>query len=610
LPIEVVDQIAERADGVPLFVEELSKAILEAESRLAGTLSKPAFASVPAIPASLQASLMARLDRLDPPAKHIAQIGAAIGRTFSYELTTAVAESIGVTIEPGLESLVNTGLVFRQGSAANAQFVFKHGLVQDAAYLTLIRSKRRQIHAGIAQALETLFPETCEQHPEILGHHFTEAAEPEKALKYWRLAVEHALRTSAYREAIRHCTSGLSIINSIERREKRLREELSFQLQLGVASTASLGPSSPAMRDSFGRAAKIAEELQDDRSLAGAVLGLWAHHNALARLQPALALADRLIAIAETRDDDALRVRGHAASLTVSYKMGALESAWQHFESGTSLYRPDMRVIDVIPNYVAPGPDMLLHGSFVAWVMGYPERARKLAAETMAAAQRLAQPYTITHCVYMLGHLAELQGDWPEVRRANEQTVELATRWGFTGTLELVSRRIALVAVVTERDKEQFRHKCEHRQPGFARSLHDVELARMCLTLGMIDRGLALLGETLAYSCETGSSFYDAEVYRTQGQLFAATQRWHDAESSYYSAMRTAQRQKARLWELRAATDLALLRRERGDHQQAADLLYPLYASFTEGSDVRELRAAKALLNELQYKIPQQPPRR
>jgi hypothetical protein len=289
--------------------------------------------------------------------------------------------------------------------------------------------------------------------------------------------------------------------------------------------------------------------------------------------------------------------------------MGALEAAWQHFESGTSLYRPDMRVIDVIPNYVAPGPDMLLHGSFVAWVMGYPERARKLAAETMAAAQRLAQPYTITHCVYMLGHLAELQGDWPAVRQANEQTVELATRWGFTGTLELVSRRIALVAVVTERDKEQFRHKCEHRQPGFARSLHDVELARMCLTLGMIDRGLALLDETLAYSCETGSSFYDAEVYRTQGQLFAATQRWHNAESSYYSAMRTAQRQKARMWELRAATDLALLWRDRGDHQRAADLLHPLYASFTESSDVRELRAAKALLNELQYKIPQQPPK-
>jgi predicted ATPase len=283
----------------------------------------------------------------------------------------------------------------------------------------------------------------------------------------------------------------------------------------------------------------------------------------------------------------------------VTYKLGRFKRAWRHFEEGTALYRPDMRVSEAIPNYGNPEPDMLLHGSFVAWARGYPTRARKLAEETTKAAQRVAQPYTTTHCVYMLGHLAELQDDWEEVRRANDRTVELATKWGFSGTLTLVQRRIALVAVALDRDEEQFRLKCRHRQPGFARSLHDVVLARMCLSLGDTERGLVLLEEALAVSDETSSRFYDAEVYRTRGQLLASLNRWTEAEASFLRAIEIARQQHAGMWELRAARDVARLWTDRGDRQKACDLLAPVLTLFTEGFETRDLQEAKAVLDEV-----------
>jgi len=347
------------------------------------------------------------------------------------------------------------------------------------------------------------------------------------------------------------------------------------------------------MIKAFSRARAIAEELGDDRALASALLGLWAHYNAEAHFGPALDFAQRLFAIGQSRRDTGLRVQAHAASLTMSYKMGAFEDGWRHFQSGTTLYRPGMQIMEVIPNYTRVST--LLYGSFVAYVMGYPARARKLAAETMNAARKL-QPYTLTHCVYMLGHLAELQEDWQTVRKANEETVELASRWGFTGTLQLVTRRIALVAVAIDRDEEQFRLKCKHRQLGFARSLHDVVLARMCLSLGIVELGLKLLDEALDYSLQCGSCFYNAEVQRTRGRLLASIQQWTEAEAAYRTSIDTARQQGARMWELRAATDLAEFWIERGERQRAVDLLAPIYGSFTEGVEINELQAARAVL--------------
>ena len=228
--------------------------------------------------------------------------------------------------------------------------------------------------------------------------------------------------------------------------------------------------------------------------------------------------------------------------------------------------------------------------------MGYPERARHLASQTMIAAQKLNQPYTITHCVYMLGHLDELREDWPAVRAANDKTVELAAQWGFTGTLQLVARRIALVAVAMDQDKEQFRLKCEQPQPGFARSLHNVVLARMCESLGNPQRGLELIDETLKYSQETGSCFYDAEVHRTRGKLLVALGHKTEAEGSYADAIDIAKQQRALMWELLAATDLARLWTENGERRRAIDLLSPLHGQFTEGLDEPDLLTARTAL--------------
>jgi DNA-binding response OmpR family regulator/class 3 adenylate cyclase/tetratricopeptide (TPR) repeat protein len=594
---QLAEEIVARTDGVPLFLEEVTKAVAELGD------AKPADGAelrrAPVVPATLRASLLARLDRLGPAAKQVAQIGAAIGREFSYELVAAVADASGAELESAFVPLIGAGLALRRGVSSAAVFLFKHGLVQDAAYESMLRSKRRPLHARIAEAIARLHPKTAEQQPELLAHHFTAAGQSALALKYWRLAVERGLRTSAYREAIAHCINGIEVARSLDDGAERLSEELSLRLRQGAATIASEGPAAPAVLEVFNRARAIAEELGDERGLATTFLGLWAHFQAQAYLDPAIEFAKRLISIGERRGDDALRMQGHAASLTVTYKLGRFEQAWRHFEEGTALYRPDMRVSEAIPNYGNPGPDMLLHASFVAWVQGYPARARKLAEETIRAAQRIEQPYTTTHCVYMLGHLAELQDDWEEVRRANERTVGLATRWGFGGTLTLVRRRIALVAVALDRNEEQFRIKCRHRQPGFARSLHDVVLARMCLSLGDAEKGLLLLEEALAFSKETGSRFYDAEAYRMRGQLLAFSSRWTEAEASFLRAIEIAREQHAGMWELRAARDVARLWADRGDRQRACDLLAPVLGRFTDGFETRDLREAKAVLDEV-----------
>jgi class 3 adenylate cyclase/tetratricopeptide (TPR) repeat protein len=595
----IVDEIVEHADGVPLFLEELTKAVLEtgvAESEAA--LARASLRTL-AVPTTLHASLMARLDRLGPATKEIACVGAAIGREFSYDLLAAVMRWTDAELEPALDRLVDAGLVFRRGTGGPVTFLFKHGLVQDAAYGTLLRSKRLLLHARIADALQQLFPQLVDQQPELLARHLTEAAKFEDALQFWCLAADRALRSSAYREVAGHCTRGLQILESVGQDDAQLRTELMLQLQLGIAQTATLGPAAPAMFNAFDRARQIAEGLHDQSTLAAALLGLWAHYQAQAQLKPAIELAEQLVSIGGDIGDDALCVQGHVASLTVSYKMGMFDEAWQHFERGIALHRPGMKVIGVIPNYADPGPDLRLHGSFVAWVRGYPQRAKSLAEDTIAAALETGQPYTITHCTYMLGHLAELQGDWAAVRQANETTIELASQWGFRGTLQLVQRRVALVAVVLDQDEDQFRIKCTNRQPGFARALHDVELAHMCGSLGVPHRGLAMLDEALAHSAATGSQFYDAEVLRAQGQLLEILGRHQDAEGRYLHAIDTAKRQRARMWELRAATNLARMWVGRGDHSGAFALLAPVLAWFTEGFETLELRAAMKILQEL-----------
>jgi len=592
---DLVDEIIDRTDGVPLFLEELTKSIAEGGAPRGST---SAARPVAAVPATLHASLMARLDRIGPAAKEVAQIGAAIGREFSYELLAAVADRPGAVLDGALNRLVEAGLIFRRGGPPDARFLFKHALVQDAAYGTLLRSRRQALHAAIAEALERRLPRLVEQKPELLARHLSEAAKPAAALPYWRLAIAHALASSAYREAVGHCRSGLRLVETLDAGSECVRAELHLQLQEGVALVASAGPAAPAVLATYGRALSLAEEAGDVPAEASALLGLWAHHQAQVQLRPAAALAQRLVGIGDARGDAALAVQGHAAALTVLYMMGDFAEAWRHFERGTALYEPKMHVVEAVQNYVNPGPDMLLHGAFVAWVTGHADRARQLAEEGLAASRR-REPYTHAHCVYLTGHLAELQDDWPAVRRANDETIALARRWGFAGTLRQVAHRATRVAAA-EGDAEPLRREeHERRQPGFARPLHEVVLARLCGSLGLAEDGLRRIERALAFSRQTACAFFDAELQREAARLNAQLRRWDEAEGGFVAAVATARGQGAAMWELRAATDLAQLWADRGERDRAADLLAPVCESMGEGIAIPELRRARALLQAL-----------
>jgi predicted ATPase len=612
LPEEIAAQIIDRTDGVPLFVEELTKAVVESGivtdsgDRYTATGPMPALA----IPASLQASLLARLDRL-APVREVAQIGAALGRQFSHELIAAVAvPGSGPGMPPGqlddaLAQLVAAELIYRRGTPPDAEYTFKHALVQDAAYDTLLRSRRQQLHAHIAAALEDRFPEIVAAQPALLAHHCTEAGLTEQAIAYSLAAGRHALARSAAAEAAALLRRGLALVPALPDSDRRRETELDLQIALGQALTAShTNWGVPELAAVYSRARELASTLNRPRALLSALWSQLWDDWARADLHPARRLATEIRELGDATGDAVVQVVGCLSNGWICFTFGEFAAGRAYLEQGLALHDPAQR-----PAYadLVPYDPLVVMRMYLSWLLaslGDLDQALVERDAALGEARRLSHPLTRAITLAVLGLLCVHWGPELQLQYADE-LLPLATEhglehfrmmaliergWSLAG-LGRADEGIALLAAGLAGLDDQ----------GFVvfRPWALTLLADACRAAGHWQAALAHLAEARRLAEEREVRFFQAETFRLSGDVLLATGDAAAAEASYREAMAIAQRQNAKLWELRATMSLARLWRDQGKRSEARDLLAPVYNWFTEGFTTPVLQEAKALLEEL-----------
>src|SRR5712671_2685042 len=394
---DIVAEIVERTDGVPLFVEELTKAVLESAEqgdRVAAVLATTSLAAL-SVPATLHASLIARLDRLGPAAKEIAQISAVLGREFAYELIEPVAQRPEKELQAALDQLGGAGLLFCRGTVPHASYLFKHALVQDAAYSTLLRGRRQELHARVAAALEQHFADLVERQPELLAHHLAAAGDTGRAVDHWLKAGQHAAARLAYLEAIAHFERGLGLLHSLPEGAVRNGREIALQLALGLCLFTAKGaveaklPYTPAL--------ELAESHSEPHQRFEALNGVWQSTMVSGGIAAASPLSERLLRMAELEGDDGLRLQAHHSGWSTWCWAGDPAKAREHTDAGRLLYDPEKHASHrLIYGGHDPGVCARYLGAQAEWLLGYPDRALASIAESLALAERIVHPFTLS----------------------------------------------------------------------------------------------------------------------------------------------------------------------------------------------------------------------
>jgi class 3 adenylate cyclase/tetratricopeptide (TPR) repeat protein len=601
---ETVNEILDRADGVPLFVEELTKAVLESgdrDNRVASVLAASPLPPI-AIPATLHASLIARLDRLGPIAKEVGQIGAVVGREFGYDLIEHVAQRPTAELRLGLDRLAEAGLLFCRGVAPQSSYLFKHALVQDAAYGTLLRVRRQELHVRVAVVLEQHFADLVERQPELLAHHLTAASEIERAVDQWLRAGQHAAARSAHLEAIRHFDRGLAILPTLREGPARDGQEIELQLAKGLSLLTAESFMSTKAAHAYTRARELAERLDVTRPLFTAVYGLWQWTVASGMVVSARGLYDRLLRLTEGNADDGLRLQAHHSAWSTSMFAGEPAVARDHCEAGRRLYDPERhRSHRVLYGGHDPGVCAGCFGAQVDWLLGYPERGLALCSAALALAERIAHPFSLLEALLFnaMLHLDRGEAEMALQRLDAAETLAAEQRLSFVLEPRLL-RGAALIAkgafadaVACLRQGHEVQRVNQSRPLGFAL------LAAVLVQQGEHAAALAMARDGLKAQNETGHGLWHAELHRVEGSALIGCNRVEEAETAFKDALRVARRQQAKAYELRAATSLARLWGEEGRRAEARDLLAPVFGWFTEGFDTADLTEAKALLSGL-----------
>jgi class 3 adenylate cyclase/predicted ATPase/DNA polymerase III delta prime subunit len=608
LPPEILAQIVQRADGIPLFIEELTKTILE--SRLVREENGQYQLDGPlpplAIPSSLQASLMARLDRL-ALVKEVAQIGSAIGREFSYQLLAAVSLRSDAELATVLAQLIDSGLVFRRGEPAHGSFVFKHALVQDAAYSTLLRAQRHELHLRIGKSLEERFPETVETQPEILAHHYTQAGLLDPAIGYWRQAGERALRRSATAEAVQHLTRAIELTRSLPSAHDRDRQELDLHLALGRMIRMVKGIAAPDTLHVFSRAHELLDEDASVDEHITVLYGLWGVHYVRAEHGAAREVSEECLVLAERHGHDEAAALGHYIMGDSLWATGAFAEARCHLECVLKLCKPideNGATARFQHNYDV---NALAFLAWCLWPLGYLEQAARAASQTIARARQIGHVPLLAfalHCGVLLdagfAHEAE-----PGSALADE-SVAFCVQHGVAA-YELWARFWQGAAIARRGDLHEGVKIMRAAMDAAAkidaklfRPLHLGQLASAYARLDQPETAITLLEEALVMAETTKERLFDPELHRRRGELLLTLNNAGQGETALAEALTVARAQNARLWELRAAMSLARLRRTQHRPAEARDLLKPVYSSFTEGFATLDLRQARTLLSELE----------
>jgi len=608
LPPEVVVQIVAKTDGVPLFVEELTKTVLESGLLRETQDHYELTGSLPplAIPATLHDSLMARLDRL-APVKAVAQLGAVLGRTFSYEVLQAVTSLDEASLQQALARLIDAELLYQRGVPPQATYLFKHALIQDAAYQSLLKSTRQQVHQRIAQVLETCFPTFVETQPELLAHHYTQASLTEQAIPYWQRAGQHASDRSAHLEAISHFTTGLELLKTLPETPARIQQALTLYIDLGAAMQMAKGLAAPEVEDAYTQARTLCQQVGETPYLAQVLVGLWRFYVVRPQLHVAREFGETLLRLAQRASDPALSVVAHYALGATWFYLGVLSAARQHLEEGIARYTPAQRYAPVFRIGQDPGVTGRIYAAWTLWVLGYPDQALARGHEAVALAHALSHPFSLAYVRCWAAVILQLRRDVSAVHEHAEAAIALSTEQGFplwvaTGT---ILRGWALT--MQGQGEEGMAQVCQgitaFRATGAAVTVPYLStlLADVCDHLGHTADGLQALAEAHILVEQHEERFWEAEVCRLRGVLLLRqlVPQQAEAEACFQRALDVARRQEAISLELRAAMSLARLWQQQGRHAEAYELLAPIYGWFTEGLDTADLQEAKALLDTL-----------
>jgi TOMM system kinase/cyclase fusion protein len=607
LPAEVVEQVVAKTDGVPLFVEELTKMVLESgllqeqEDRYALTGPLPPLA----IPATLHDSLMARLDRL-ATVKTIAQLGATLGREFTYDLLQAVSPWDEGTVQRGLHQLVEAEFLYQTGLPPQATYRFKHALIQEEAYQSLLRSTRQQHHQRIAQVLEAQFPDTAQTQPELLAHHYTEAGLNELAVAYWHQAGQRANERSAFVEAIADLTQGLELLKTQPDTQERARQELALHLDLRAPLVATQGYGAPAVEQTNTRARELCAQLGDTPELFPALQGLWSFSFVHAQYQIALEVGARLLQMTQHVQDPTLCPVAHWALGASLLCVGELEPARAHLEEMIAFYDPQQHHALAFRYGTDPGVVCRSWAALALWLLGYPDQALARSHAALALAREVSHPFSLAFALFFNAKLHQLRHEEHATQVLAEDVLTLATACGFPFWMAYgtVWKGWALAA---QGQRQAGIAQMQQRRADFRTTLFQTVclalLAEAYGNVGQTGEGLTLLGEALAVVQESGERFYEAELCRLRGVFLLAQQGTQDnreeATTCFQQALAIARRQQAKSWELRAAMSLSRLWQHQGKRDEARQLLAPIYGWFTEGFDTADLQEAKALLEEL-----------
>jgi class 3 adenylate cyclase/predicted ATPase len=604
---DLLDEIVARTDGVPLFIEELTKAVLEAGSGQDGATPSRTPSATLAVPATLHASLMARLDRLGPTAMEVAQVAAALGREFSYELLVAVAGPADEKTERAIAGLVNAGLVFQRGTLPEAHFQFKHALVQDAAYGTLLRGKRQELHARIVGALEARFPQLLESQPEVLAHHLTAAGLSERAVEFWRRAGERAAKSSANLEAVAHLGRGLELLQAVPNRAAHADQELRLLIAMGPALMTTRSTADPEIERTYSRARVLARETDRSAELFPIIWGSCLVAFISGEIQTAIRLARELFELVRGEIDPGLLLQAHHASWSAIMATGDLLGARQHLQSGLALYDREKHSQHAhLYGGHDPGVCGYTNNALCLVMLGHPDQALQQIERAIELAHQIDHPPSLAQALWFGAEVRYLRREPTAVEELISTVLPLIAKhgsivgvanatmlhgWALTA---LGSVEVGIAEVRKGLDAWRGTGSKFHAPYRLARAADAFRLA------GLSEQGLNLVAEAMAVMEHTGDRWFEPELHRLKGELLGlADGNQSEAAMCFGQAVELARVESARLVELRAAKSLARLWHDDGKLTEARELLAPILGWFTEGLGTPDIKEAKVTLAEL-----------
>ena len=612
IPVSIRQDIIERTDGIPLFVEELTKAVLEAGSERAGEHAEADPLPGLVVPATLRASLMARLDRLGS-AKEVAQIAAVIGREFSHALLAGVARKTDVELNSALDRLITAGLLFREGTPPHASYLFKHALVQDAAIATLLPEPRRALHARIAETLESQFAEIAKNEPEVLARHFTEAGLIANAARQWGKAGQRSLDRSALIEAVEQLTRALSQIEELPSTPALRREQIELQVALiaplihvkGYAASETKAAAEKA-RLLIEQAEAIGEAPEDPQLLFSVFYSFWVANLIAFNGDVCRNLAADFLTLAEKQRATVPRMIGHRIMGTSLICTGEIADGRAYLDRSLALYDPmDLRLTTRFG--VDAGVSIFAYRSLALWMLGYPQAALADTNRALKLARELGQAATLMFAVTVTSGAHICCGNYAAANAQLNELFAVADEKGalfwkaygmvHQGWLYALTRNASNAVDMITWGITAYRSTAATLFVPLPLSY----LARAHADLGNFDDAGRFIGEAMTAVETTKERWYEAEINRIAGEiaLMSPEPLATSPEDYFARSLSVARQQQAKSWELRAAMSKARLWRDQGKRQQARELLAPVYGWFTEGFDTLDLKSARALLGEL-----------